>query len=202
MPDSTEIRRREIARLDFESAFTMSGAQHAATYDVSQSQISQDRRTDVYADELSKCDGGRLNRVNTKSWVFIEAAIDMGIEYMTADKISLAPKGVLYRAMDCIRLALEHTGEIKPPGDESGSSLLDRLFMPASVLEKENAELKRRIASIEARLSRLNGIGEDVLRDIPTDSTTYTAPDESVWESRQAYEEHTGRKAPEATPDV
>jgi len=173
----------------------MTGAQHAAKYEVSQSQISQDRHSDTYADELSKCDGGRLNRVNTKSWVFIEAAIDMGIEYMTADKITLAPKGVLYRAMDCIRLVLEHSGEIKPPGDETGSSLIDRVFMPASALEIENARLNQRIAIIEARLSRLNGIGEDVLKDLPPADDKYIAPDESVWESKQAYEDHTGRCA-------
>lgn len=208
MPDSTENRRREIARLDYESAFGMTGAQHAATYAVSQSQISQDRKSDAYADELSKCDGGRLRRIDTKSWTFIEAAIDIALPYMTddteADKNILnAPKGVLYRALDCIKISLEHTAKLDKPadGDNPASALLAGIFAPGiTQLQADNAALQAELDEIKRRVSALNGQGVEILRDLPGQEERYMAPDESTWISKQAYEEHTGRKAEIDTP--
>ena len=77
---TTEERRREIARQDYESRFSKTGAWYARKYELSDTTIFHDRRSDEYHDELEKHKDKRIMRLKVKSWAFAENVLDEGLK--------------------------------------------------------------------------------------------------------------------------
>lgn len=190
---STEQRQEKIAQIDFDNQFSISGKVLALVFDVAESAICRDRKTDVYRDALDDCGRGRCKRIRSKSYELIELCIDAGLR--TAQDESDPPdhlKGPavaawynyqsakIERGSRLCQWYMDKANEISRmtesgvSDDKPATSLLEAIFAPSVVaLQRENAELraelaegKARLAAIETRLGALNGQGKEILDGI------------------------------------
>ena len=160
--NSTEVytkRRHELARLDHDNCDMIPVSEAALTLDVSEGQISQDRKSSEYLDERTRVGGQRRKRILAKSWKMVEAVIDAGLEKDSKE-------ADINRASNMVQFVINRTKEADSADEDSThADFIAKMFGPdTSELRRGNEELKARLATIEERVTKLNGVGAEIIK--------------------------------------
>jgi len=188
--DVAQSRQRELAKEDFESGDGLTGQAAAGKYGVSESCISLDRRTETYLDERDRLERSPLiRRVKRDAWKLIAGVIEDGnaartskpdiAGYDLSDRGSGAAisatinahQSTIERGTRVGQWALEKLRDFEAESDttdNAATTLLDAILHGS---DHEKEQMRAELAEIKLRLSKLNGIGADVLQGLDTTHT-------------------------------
>ena len=191
--DSADERRVDLARQDYDTFCANSGEFYSKLYGKDPATICKDRKSDAYKKAFEGFERGRVKRIKGKGYKVIENVIDGYLLDCPDPPDGLDSKGYqgfyayhsakAERGARMVQWFFDRAKEIERitgDGTDSDTAALDvlrGLLAPdTTALQRENDELKQRIADIEARVADLNGIGKEILEGGTDDDTDDTNP--------------------------